>query len=87
MPFPYVVERLARHDLAALDQLDLELPAGQLGRQGPGADDLRSSTPCVSGRRAAHLRPPIEAFPPSDFFATGRSGAFGSAESARATSL
>ncbi len=46
-----------------------------------------SATPAASVLRAAHLRPPTEALPPRDFLATGTSGAFGSAEAARATSL
>ena len=46
-----------------------------------------SAIPSASVRRAAHLRPPMDDLPPTDFFATAVSGAFGSAEVARATSL
>lgn len=54
---------------------------------GPVPITSASATPCASVRRAAHLRPPFDDFAPSDFFATGTSGASGSAEPARATSL
>lgn len=81
------VQRLAGDDLAALDQLHQELVVGQLGGDLAGADDLRLGDPV--GVRAA--RGPLAAadrgLAPDDFFATGTSGAFGSSDSARATSL